>query len=133
METGHRSTRAVNAASGNRALSSNHHCVLDRICVFTAFAACFVVSVVDQNDHSPTFSQEVYTATIVENSPRGQSLLRVVAVDPDVGLNAEVTYHLQDDPDGLLNIHSLLGIISSAAEFDFETSQLVTAKVREWD
>jgi len=87
------------------------------------------VSVIDTNDHTPRFSQDVYTATIVENSPRGQPLLRVVAVDHDVGLNAEVTYRLQDDPDGLLDIDPELGIVRSAVEFDFESSQLVTARV----
>ena len=55
--------------------------------------------------------------------------LRVVAVDHDVGPNAELTYQLQDDPDGLLDIDSERGIISSAAQLDFESSQLVTARV----
>jgi len=85
--------------------------------------------VIDQNDHAPQFSQDVYTASIVENAPRGQPLLRAVAVDLDDGLNAEVTYSLQDDPDGLLDIDPASGVVSSARELDFETSQLVVAKV----
>ena len=86
-------------------------------------------SVIDQNDQTPTFSQVVYTVTIVENSLPGQTLLHVVAVDYDVGLNANVTYYIQDDPDGLLSIDSQRGVITNAAEFDFEAFQLVTAKV----
>ena len=87
------------------------------------------VRVVDENDESPKFSQDVYTATVVENSPLGQTLLRVVAVDLDVGMNAAVTYRLQDDPDGLLAIDPELGIVSNAVELDFETTQVVTATV----
>ena len=83
----------------------------------------------DENDQTPTFSQNIYTATVVENSPRGQTLLRVFAVDHDDGLNGKVTYLLEDDPDGLLDIDSELGIISSTAEINFETTQQVTAKV----
>lgn len=40
-----------------------------------------------------------------------------------------MTYLLQDDPDGLLDVDAQLGIVSSAAEFDFETVPLVTSKV----
>ena len=90
---------------------------------------CCRYSVLDENDQTPTFSQDIYTATVVENTPRGQTLLRVVAVDHDDGLNGEMTYLLEDDPDGLLHIDSELGVISSAVEVDFEITQLVTAKV----
>jgi len=81
------------------------------------------------NDETPRFTQSVYTATIVENWPRGQPLLRVVAVDEDVGLNGDVTYLLQGDPDGLLDVDARLGLVSSAVELDFEARRLVTATV----
>lgn len=87
-------------------------------------------SVVDQNDHTPTFSQDVYTVSIAENSPPGQVLLRLHAMDLDVGLNAAVVYQLQDvDPDGLLNIDSLIGVVSNTQELDYEVRRMVTATV----
>jgi len=90
---------------------------------------CFAASVVDQNDHSPKFSQEVYAATIIENSPPSQPLLRVTAFDLDDGINAELTYRLQDDPDELLNVDKRLGIVSNAAAIDFEAASTLTATV----
>jgi len=96
----------------------------------TGFVVVAAARVIDQNDHTPTFSQAVYTATIVENSPPGQTLLRVSAVDGDVGPNAEITYLLDGDPDGLLTVDPVLGVVSSAAELNLEEPrQLVTATV----
>lgn len=88
-----------------------------------------VLRVTDQNDHTPVFSHNVYTATVVENTPRGQTFLRVTAVDLDDALNAQLAYVLHDDPDGLLQIDSELGVISSAKDIDFEKWPVVTAKV----
>jgi len=85
--------------------------------------------VLDRNDETPRFSQDVYSATVDESSPRGHSLLRVAAFDLDVGLNADITYRLQDDPDGLLSVDARLGVVSLAGAVDHEASPVVTASV----
>lgn len=85
--------------------------------------------VLDENDETPTFSRDVYTATLSENSPRGQSVLRVTAVDRDVALNADITYRLEDDPNGLLAVDARLGVVRTAAVLDHESTPVVTATV----
>eukprot|EP00062_Callorhinchus_milii_P022361 gi/632980091/ref/XP_007906836.1/ PREDICTED: LOW QUALITY PROTEIN: protocadherin-16 [Callorhinchus milii] len=50
------------------------------------------VQVLDVNDETPTFSQSMYTAHVLENQPAGRSILRLLASDRDQGSNAELTY-----------------------------------------
>nr|XP_046245043.1 protocadherin Fat 4 [Scatophagus argus] len=52
------------------------------------------VHVEDANDHDPEFPQSTYNLTISEDIPRGTSLLRVQALDRDVGTNGQVRYTL---------------------------------------
>lgn len=48
------------------------------------------VVVQDVNDHSPVFSRQSYSATVVENTPVGTVVLQAVATDQDEGLNAKI-------------------------------------------
>ena len=54
------------------------------------------ISVADFNDNSPSFTREVYTKEIPENTPVGTMILRVSASDPDLGANGQVTYSFSD-------------------------------------
>lgn len=47
-----------------------------------------IVFVEDVNDHTPEFWQSHYRAEITENEPVGSPVVKVSAVDLDVGANA---------------------------------------------
>lgn len=59
--------------------------------VFTRHATV-IIEVEDQNDNSPVFTQDVYTASVTENPQPGVFITQVNATDEDRGSNAEVTY-----------------------------------------
>lgn len=52
------------------------------------------VSVTDENDNSPRFSQERVFLAVRENLPAGTGFGRVSATDRDAGLNSRLTYRL---------------------------------------
>ena len=52
------------------------------------------VSVTDINDNAPAFQQAAYTSRVLENVTIQSSFLQVMAVDADVGNNAELVYFL---------------------------------------
>ena len=51
-----------------------------------------LIEVLDVNDNSPAFERHKYEATIVENAPPRTVVARVVATDPDSGLNGQIVY-----------------------------------------
>ncbi|KAF3838377.1 hypothetical protein F7725_010145 [Dissostichus mawsoni] len=50
------------------------------------------VTVLDANDNAPVFSQNVYKASLPENSPPETIVIKVSATDADEGFNGDVTY-----------------------------------------
>lgn len=52
------------------------------------------ISVLDANDHPPTFSKPFYNAQISENAPPTTLLTTVTASDVDLGVNGKVSYSL---------------------------------------
>ena len=50
------------------------------------------ISIMDVNDNSPRFDNASYTAGVTENQPAGATVLRLLARDPDAGLNGHVRY-----------------------------------------
>ena len=57
-------------------------------------SATVTVEVLDVNDVTPRFTQEIYNAAIVENRPAGASVVMVTATDDDEGANGMVRYSL---------------------------------------
>ncbi|CAJ1082609.1 cadherin-7-like isoform X2 [Xyrichtys novacula] len=55
------------------------------------------VSLTDVNDNGPTFQHHLYTFAVPENAAVGTTVGRVMAQDGDVGINARMTYSLEDD------------------------------------
>lgn len=53
-----------------------------------------VVHVEDYNDHSPAFLSPRYEASISNLAPKGSEVVRVKALDKDMGSNAEISYSL---------------------------------------
>lgn len=53
-----------------------------------------VVHVEDCNDHAPTFLTPRYEANVSRQVPAGSPVVRVKALDRDVGSNAEIRYSI---------------------------------------
>lgn len=53
--------------------------------------AILALTITDVNDNDPVFSQNVYTAQVIENYPIGGSVKRVTCTDADSGVNKDLT------------------------------------------
>uniref|UniRef100_A0A087X3Y7 Cadherin domain-containing protein n=1 Tax=Poecilia formosa TaxID=48698 RepID=A0A087X3Y7_POEFO len=84
--------------------------------------ATFVV--LDSNDNHPTFSQEVYTVTIPENTKVDMSVITVNATDLDEGANGEIEYILGGELDPKIyetfSLDKVTGEIKVKGGIDFE-------------
>ncbi|XP_059243430.1 protocadherin gamma-A5-like, partial [Mustela nigripes] len=84
------------------------------------------LTVGDINDNPPIFPHTSYSTYILENNPRGISILSVTAHDPDSGNNAKVTYSLTEDTfqgmpvSSYVSINSNTGILYALGSFDYE-------------
>ncbi|XP_040297506.1 protocadherin gamma-B1-like isoform X14 [Bufo bufo] len=52
------------------------------------------IIIIDSNDNSPIFTQDVYKVSVRENIPVNSTILQVSACDEDEGVNAQITYSL---------------------------------------
>ncbi|KAJ1128071.1 hypothetical protein NDU88_006458 [Pleurodeles waltl] len=84
--------------------------------------ALITVSVLDINDNAPFFRQTVYTASVLENSPKGTVVTTVSATDRDQGTNSEVMYSLNIISE-LFHVDSKTGEISVIGNLDFEETE----------
>ncbi|XP_068566228.1 cadherin-7 isoform X1 [Cebidichthys violaceus] len=55
------------------------------------------VSLTDVNDNGPTFQHHLYAFAVPENAAVGTTVGRIMAQDGDTGINARMTYSLEDD------------------------------------
>ncbi|KAJ8922560.1 hypothetical protein NQ315_007590 [Exocentrus adspersus] len=55
-----------------------------------------VINLTDQNDNSPKFTQQQYSASVWEGNKKGAFVLQVVAFDADEGANSRILYHIVD-------------------------------------
>ncbi|XP_029918457.1 cadherin-23-like [Myripristis murdjan] len=81
------------------------------------------VTVLDANDNAPVFSQNVYKASLPENSPVDTVVLTVSASDADEGVNGEVTYgfdHVSDEAISVFYLHPKTGEVRVAGVIDYE-------------
>lgn len=70
------------------------------------------VLVADDNDNDPIFQQSSYAASVLENTPVGTTILTLLAVDIDDGLNGNVTYSLSNAADGMFDVDPQTGIVT---------------------
>ncbi|CAM5128938.1 unnamed protein product [Eretmochelys imbricata] len=74
-----------------------------------------VISVADENDNRPLFTQSSYQAEVMENSPAGTPITvlngPVLALDNDQGINALVRYQLLGMPMNLFIVNNRTGVI----------------------
>uniref|UniRef100_A0A672NZK3 Cadherin-23-like n=1 Tax=Sinocyclocheilus grahami TaxID=75366 RepID=A0A672NZK3_SINGR len=74
--------------------------------------ATVYVEVLDVNDNRPIFLQNSYETSVLENIPRGTSILQVQATDADQGENGRVLYRILSGINGQFTVDSLSGLIS---------------------
>ncbi|KAH9523154.1 Protocadherin-9 [Bulinus truncatus] len=80
------------------------------------------IRVWDINDNKPIFGKSNYTASILENNMKGDTVLVVNALDADEGENARINYKLLDDTESFV-ITPTTGVIRANKSFDYEETQ----------
>lgn len=77
------------------------------------------VCVLDANDNSPHFGEMIYNVTVSEDADLSSSVLRVSAVDPDIGSNRALRYSLQPATADF-SLDSQTGVLSVSSVLDYE-------------
>ncbi|XP_041858062.1 protocadherin-8 [Melanotaenia boesemani] len=100
----------------------------------------YTISVTDENDNPPLFSKSVYEVSVLENNIPGSYVTTVVARDPDMGKNSQVSYKLIDSeaPGGApmstyLSVDSSSGSLYTLRSFDYETLQQIELVIQAED
>jgi protocadherin Fat 1/2/3 len=83
------------------------------------------IQVQDVNDNSPQFESDSYRSFVVENLPKGTSVIQVKATDLDSGVNGQVTYSLDQyqnsvDVLGMFAVDEESGWVTTLKELDRE-------------
>ncbi|KAM9839313.1 cadherin-7 [Aulostomus maculatus] len=86
------------------------------------------VGLTDVNDNGPDFQQHLYTFAVPENAAVGTTVGRILAEDGDVGMNARMTYSLEDLEESSTFIIQTdpvtqEGVILLAKPLDYETKR----------
>uniref|UniRef100_A0A3Q3VU95 Cadherin domain-containing protein n=1 Tax=Mola mola TaxID=94237 RepID=A0A3Q3VU95_MOLML len=97
------------------------------------------IHVSDVNDNPPSFSSQYVNAYLKENSPVGEILKRVSALDADINENAQVSYSIIGSNSNslqysaMININSETGDIISFQSFNYEELKTFQFKVQATD
>ncbi|XP_045856204.1 protocadherin Fat 2 isoform X2 [Meles meles] len=89
-----------------------------------------VVRVLDVNDNPPVFSHKLFNVRLPERlSPATPGpVYRLVASDPDEGLNGRVTYSIEESDEGSFSIDPAAGMVSSSSTFTAGEYNILTIK-----
>uniref|UniRef100_A0A1A8RZ41 Protocadherin 2 alpha c n=1 Tax=Nothobranchius rachovii TaxID=451742 RepID=A0A1A8RZ41_9TELE len=83
-----------------------------------------VINVLDVNDNIPMFSNDDYSATLIENAVVGTAVIQVNATDLDEGQNAEVIYSfghsVSSNVINLFDLNESTGQITVKGPIDYE-------------
>ncbi|TRY66866.1 hypothetical protein DNTS_033032, partial [Danionella cerebrum] len=92
------------------------------------------ITVLDENDNVPQFSQKRYVVAVREDVRPHSEILRVSATDQDKDGNAAVHYNIiSGNSRGQFAIDSVTGEIQVVAPLDFETEREYTLRLRAQD
>lgn len=84
------------------------------------------------NDSSPRFESSIYNITVAENTIP-EYLLKVQAIDHDSASNAEITYRLENDYQGLFRLEKVTGVLTLNQALDYELHKSYQLKVEAID
>lgn len=77
--------------------------------------------VTDTNDNPPVFVENVYSFDIPENAVRGSKFGQVQAVDPDLGINSQLSYTVISDwANDVFSLNPQTGIFTLTSRLDYE-------------
>ncbi|CAF1211431.1 unnamed protein product [Rotaria sordida] len=79
-----------------------------------------IINLLDNNDNSPKFDQDIYYVDIQENNFINTTLIQIYANDSDLNDNGYVTYELNNEINKYVWIDSQTGIIRTILQFDYE-------------
>ncbi|TRY81380.1 hypothetical protein DNTS_000631 [Danionella cerebrum] len=92
------------------------------------------VSILDDNDNSPSFPKSTLTIDVLENMRIGELVVSVSASDSDSGSNAEITYSISaSNNHGTFSISPNTGSIFLVKKLDYETQSLYKLNVSAQD
>ena len=78
------------------------------------------VRILDENDHTPVFAQNLYKAELFENNYIGAHIVKVNATDLDIGANGRIRFKVEPEWQGSIEVGPSSGQVSAAAIFDRE-------------
>ncbi|XP_063303933.1 protocadherin Fat 2 [Pelobates fuscus] len=89
-----------------------------------------VIEVLDLNDNPPTFPQKLFTIQLPEreSSFEPSPISRLIAMDKDKGINAQITYSITEPAGDMFTIHPSTGVISSKESFPPGDYTILTIK-----
>ena len=96
-------------------------------------SAVIKITVFDENDNAPMFSNQTYTASIMENNVVGALVGHVTATDADSGTNGMVSYRIHGTAQRYLNIDPITGALTAKLSFDHEHVSTVRAVIEASD
>lgn len=70
------------------------------------------ITVLDANDNTPRFFQNLYYNDVLENTLEGTIIMSILASDADQGSNGQVSYSIKEELSGLVRIGAKTGLIS---------------------
>ena len=87
------------------------------------------VTVIDRNDNSPDFKTD-YRTSLLENTAKGRTILRVEATDPDSGMNGNIEYNITSGNSlGFFSVNSTDGNLKVEKSPDRETNPSFTLTI----
>ncbi|XP_073477029.1 protocadherin gamma-B1-like isoform X23 [Aquarana catesbeiana] len=84
------------------------------------------ITIIDINDNTPIFTQEVYKISIKENIQMNSTVLQVSATDGDEGVNAEIKYLFSTTANTILQMFEInpkSGEITTKGHVDYELTK----------
>ena len=83
------------------------------------------ITILNENDSPPEFVPQEYDAFVAENTPSGEPVVTVTAIDPDHLINTHITYDITNPQHKrFFAIDPVSGEVTSKIVFDFEVQQL---------
>uniref|UniRef100_A0ACB8EBN7 Uncharacterized protein n=1 Tax=Sphaerodactylus townsendi TaxID=933632 RepID=A0ACB8EBN7_9SAUR len=98
--------------------------------------AKILINVIDANDNSPVFAQELYKVSMKENAPKGSSVVQVKATDRDEGSFGQISYSFSNTAESARKMFLLdpqNGTIRVIDTLDFERKDKYTMTVEAKD
>ena len=85
-----------------------------------------IVTILDDNDNRPVFDKLEYATSVSESVPISYEVITVHAVDADLGMNSNVTYHVEHE---VFRVDNITGVITTRTALDRETVGSYSFKV----